>query len=122
MKITLLTTCRCWQSSGLLNVNSQRTLCVRTVTFTFSFHVIILFFKRFIQALLVRFKEVCLHADLLVLCKVDFLKRSFLFSQTYKLLYEILKAKRKVFTLASSLIMENICASLKRAIFFTEML
>lgn len=58
-----------------------------------------------------------MRADLLVLCKVDFLKRLF-----FKHLNDFMKSLRqkKKFTLASYLIMENICASLKMALFFTE--
>lgn len=57
-----------------------------------------------------------MRADLLMLCKVDFLKRLF-----FKHLNDFIKSLRqKKFTLASYLIMENICASLKMALFFTE--
>lgn len=105
-----------------MNGNIQRTFCVGKGPFTFStfsLYVIIIFSKVKLQALLVQFKQLCVHANLLVLCKVDFLK-SF-FKKSFKLHYDVLKAK-KSFTLASSLIMETICASLKMALFFMEML
>lgn len=97
MKITLLTTCPCWQSSGLLNGNTQRTFRVDEVPFIFSLHVMITVSLKVNSSTAGPVSVSFLHAELLVLCKVDSLKRLFFFFLRLKLLYEAFKAKRKDF-------------------------